>query len=219
MRSSLKQKNTRRVVNQKMETADQCRFCLDTEGTEENPLIIPCECKGSIRYVHQRCLDKWRLTEPDRNGFICRLCDSVYIFPLHVLFEEIPDPNTWSFFLLRFPIVISLIAHYIVLLVLMTTVPMTMEELFSILDYSQFLFHIFFCFLFVRRFSVRNKRLYFQRWLQLPTVVLPFAHVFFFFIRDENRVISFLVLNTFPMMYWTHHILFLQEINKQLLEA
>ncbi|NDD87434.1 MAG: hypothetical protein EBZ45_06955 [Actinobacteria bacterium] len=25
----------------------QCRFCLENEATQENPLIEPCRCRGS----------------------------------------------------------------------------------------------------------------------------------------------------------------------------
>lgn len=37
----------------------QCRICL-LEGNQENdPLISPCDCKGSIRFVHLECLRHW----------------------------------------------------------------------------------------------------------------------------------------------------------------
>lgn len=37
-----------------------CRICLcsdDTSGPTE--MISPCACKGTMRYVHSRCLKKW----------------------------------------------------------------------------------------------------------------------------------------------------------------
>eukprot|EP00820_Chromera_velia_P028378 Cvel_11634.t1-p1 / transcript=Cvel_11634.t1 / gene=Cvel_11634 / organism=Chromera_velia_CCMP2878 / gene_product=E3 ubiquitin-protein ligase MARCH7, putative / transcript_product=E3 ubiquitin-protein ligase MARCH7, putative / location=Cvel_scaffold737:888-1744(-) / protein_length=58 / sequence_SO=supercontig / SO=protein_coding / is_pseudo=false len=33
-----------------------CRVCQDGDGE----LIVPCDCKGSVKYVHRQCLDKWR---------------------------------------------------------------------------------------------------------------------------------------------------------------
>lgn len=37
----------------------QCRICL-LEGNQANdPLISPCDCKGSIRFVHLECLRHW----------------------------------------------------------------------------------------------------------------------------------------------------------------
>lgn len=34
-----------------MTAADVCRVCR-LEGDEEMPLIYPCKCSGSVRYVH-----------------------------------------------------------------------------------------------------------------------------------------------------------------------
>ena len=37
-----------------------CRICLSDEGNAtSNPLICPCECKGSMRYIHYLCLKNW----------------------------------------------------------------------------------------------------------------------------------------------------------------
>ena len=37
----------------------QCRICLCEGPCEDDPLVCPCECTGSIRYVHARCLGHW----------------------------------------------------------------------------------------------------------------------------------------------------------------
>ncbi len=40
-----------------------CRFCLleeDTSTIHKNPLISPCDCKGSLKYVHLDCLTRWQ---------------------------------------------------------------------------------------------------------------------------------------------------------------
>ncbi len=34
-----------------------CKYCL-TNDSQEN-LINPCSCQGSMRYVHEKCLEKW----------------------------------------------------------------------------------------------------------------------------------------------------------------
>jgi len=38
-----------------------CRICFDSESTEDNPLLAPCKCAGSMRYIHRACLDQWRV--------------------------------------------------------------------------------------------------------------------------------------------------------------
>jgi len=55
-----------------------CRICFDGEE-ENNPLIYPCSCDGSSKYVHKKCLDKWRLLNHNKRAFIkCMECHSPY---------------------------------------------------------------------------------------------------------------------------------------------
>ena len=50
-----------------------CKICYN--GNEEEPLLSPCNCSGSIKYVHQSCLMKWlKARKP-----ICELCNYNYI--------------------------------------------------------------------------------------------------------------------------------------------
>ena len=40
----------------------QCRICLGEEEDDEienNPLISPCKCNGTMQYIHLDCLKKW----------------------------------------------------------------------------------------------------------------------------------------------------------------
>lgn len=37
----------------------ECRICFEEE-CEDNKLISPCDCKGTSKYVHLKCLQKWR---------------------------------------------------------------------------------------------------------------------------------------------------------------
>lgn len=37
----------------------QCRICLFEGDQPDDPLVCPCQCKGSIQYVHVRCIGKW----------------------------------------------------------------------------------------------------------------------------------------------------------------
>lgn len=52
----------------------QCRICFELESSE-NPIISPCDCRGSIRYTHERCLKEWILSKnPAPSSFSCDLC-------------------------------------------------------------------------------------------------------------------------------------------------
>lgn len=56
-----------------------CRICLcgedEGEGSDEDELLAPCKCSGSVKFVHRGCLNHWR-----RSGFdpatltTCGLC-------------------------------------------------------------------------------------------------------------------------------------------------
>ena len=36
----------------------ECRICRLPAAPDE-PLLHPCRCSGSVRFVHQACLDQW----------------------------------------------------------------------------------------------------------------------------------------------------------------
>ena len=55
----------------------QCRICLD-ENEDINDLIKPCNCDGTQKYVHRKCLDKW--LEYNKEVKVCRECLYEYKF-------------------------------------------------------------------------------------------------------------------------------------------
>lgn len=40
------------------ENAPECRICLSPEE-EDNALISPCSCTGSVQYIHTKCFQSW----------------------------------------------------------------------------------------------------------------------------------------------------------------
>jgi len=77
-----------------------CRICLLEGPGEDDPLIAPCQCKGSIEYVHLGCLRHWirgRLNLSDAPGgsyfyrpLSCELCKAVYPTYIHSGHERSP---------------------------------------------------------------------------------------------------------------------------------
>ncbi len=55
----------------------QCRICLDSEYSYNNPLISACLCRGSIRWTHLDCLNTWRSVS-NKNFYECDLCKFKY---------------------------------------------------------------------------------------------------------------------------------------------
>lgn len=36
-----------------------CKICLSRSESTNNPLISPCKCNGSMKFIHFECLQKW----------------------------------------------------------------------------------------------------------------------------------------------------------------
>jgi len=51
------------------------RIC-HCEGDDESPLITPCRCTGTLRFVHQACLHQWIKSSDTR---CCELCKYDFI--------------------------------------------------------------------------------------------------------------------------------------------
>ncbi|XP_052469476.1 uncharacterized protein LOC128026410 isoform X3 [Carassius gibelio] len=56
-------------------SGDCCRIC-HCEGDDESALITPCHCTGSLRFVHQSCLQQWIKSSDTR---CCELCKYDFI--------------------------------------------------------------------------------------------------------------------------------------------
>ncbi|XP_057671801.1 E3 ubiquitin-protein ligase MARCHF8 [Diorhabda carinulata] len=54
---------------------DICRIC-HCEADADNPLLSPCYCSGSLKYVHQTCLRQWLAASDTRS---CELCKFNFI--------------------------------------------------------------------------------------------------------------------------------------------
>jgi len=53
-----------------------CRICYDDE---QDGLFVPCQCSGSMGYVHRVCLQKWRAVKVSERGYThCPMCGYEY---------------------------------------------------------------------------------------------------------------------------------------------
>jgi hypothetical protein len=56
-----------------------CRICYDGKCEEKGKLLYPCNCKGSVKYVHETCLKIWIRSIKDFSGQPeCELCKYKY---------------------------------------------------------------------------------------------------------------------------------------------
>lgn len=71
-----------------------CRICLETDYTDDNPLIAPCYCTGTSKYVHRNCLEKWRQTNPV-NSLARKQCGECHC-EYRIYREGISIPYIWN---------------------------------------------------------------------------------------------------------------------------
>lgn len=56
--------------------SDEEKVCRVCQEVDNGKLIAPCDCNGSVKYIHEACLEKWIRTS--KNGTTCPTCGSRY---------------------------------------------------------------------------------------------------------------------------------------------
>ena len=57
----------------------ECRICFEAYSTHEDPLMSPCLCNGTSKWVHKSCIQHWRYVNRNTTAFIqCRECNHPY---------------------------------------------------------------------------------------------------------------------------------------------
>eukprot|EP00929_Paragymnodinium_shiwhaense_P096550 TRINITY_DN58174_c0_g1_i1.p1 TRINITY_DN58174_c0_g1~~TRINITY_DN58174_c0_g1_i1.p1 ORF type:complete len:533 (-),score=77.05 TRINITY_DN58174_c0_g1_i1:97-1695(-) len=51
-----------------------CRICHSKEESEDDPLVAPCLCDGSLRFVHNACEQAWLSARRGPRDYRCELC-------------------------------------------------------------------------------------------------------------------------------------------------
>ena len=81
--------NKKILINAKASSKPLCRICLSEEHIKENPLIHPCNCDGTMKYIHLQCLrlliqSKIKKTENDSCKILtfkkleCEICKTAF---------------------------------------------------------------------------------------------------------------------------------------------
>ena len=62
LKSNIKEKNSDYKDTNKVKNSEKikiCRICYGDKSIKDNPLLCPCACKGSMKYIHYLCLKNW----------------------------------------------------------------------------------------------------------------------------------------------------------------
>jgi hypothetical protein len=218
-----------------------CRFCLLPQEEVKNPLVSPCACIGSVKYVHIDCLRKWReLSENPESGIRCQLCLTTFDLFLKWPIEHVPDIQTARrWFLFYKPLLVSLFVYYLNTLIYLKSVDeddllnyndvmmfylydnrsqtfflasLTGVTIYYFLVYSQYLY------------NVRSKYVYAQYWLKTkvfdvhPRNLLFHTIINLIFACFYSYPFGFLYFFALPKLLIVHvHILQKMNIDAQLL--
>jgi hypothetical protein len=102
-----------------------CRFCHEDFQSPENPFLSPCDCKGSVEFVHTECLRRWRTTTTiDVHRTHCQMCKAPFQIPRRLPLETWPGPEqTYAWQVLSQTFLITILAYYTHMCILLLVVP------------------------------------------------------------------------------------------------
>lgn len=187
-----------------------CRFCLDSKTTKMNPLLDPCDCKGSIQFVHEKCLYRWRRMDPARNGEMCLICLVPYRLLQPGILEMVPDGGKITLMFLRFPLLLCFVVNYGLILQI-SFIPK--KDIYDVFKVYQYVFQVLYMAIFWKEWNVRNKALYWSQWQHASTLFLFFAFLFCNGLLYQGQYVAILPLNFLLGLSWHRHRNILHALN------
>lgn len=197
-----------------------CRFCLDSRNTKRNPLLQPCSCRGSVAFVHRICLNKWRNQHNQRNPNQCELCGALYrIENVEGELEIIPPETGYVFLSLRYPAFLGFLMHYawIFHMGLQSLPRADITAAYSLYLNYQNLVQLVYFGLFIWKWSVKNKNMYWRGWVSDFRWLIPIIHLMLIFLMYSDIWMAGISIDFYLVMYWRGHNQILQSVNEELL--
>lgn len=191
-----------------------CRICLAQRDSKSNPLLSPCDCRGSVRYIHLHCLNHWRYIDMGKNGERCELCNAEYTIREIPIQEVIPRKDTPTAYILRYPIVLSVGIHYGVIFIMTFRYPPShvwMPNCDYIIWQDAFMFS-YLC-LLSTQFKVRQPGLYRRIADKQKAFALFSLHILCMWLLHEEYLVFGPVANALLGFYWKLHMDTLQDMN------
>jgi hypothetical protein len=193
--------------------ASVCRFCLESKETPKNPLLQPCDCRGSIRLVHEVCLNHWRRIDPVRNSITCLLCFTPYRNLRDHYIELLPDETKFLVLFARYPILLFFVVNYIG--VLHYSFLFAYYSRNSFFEMYQYVFQMVYFVLVAKLWNVNNKRAYWKRWQRPSTLFIFMCHLVSVYLIHVHEYIAIIPLNVSLTYYWHNHKQILLELNQR----
>lgn len=121
--------------------AKECWICLQSE---EADLIAPCQCTGSMKWVHRACLNRWRVDATNPKNFTnCRHCN----FKFRLVLQRDPTQDESSVHARKQRFLFKTVSNFIMMCTLLQVALVLLamgirlidpkEELVKLLDFHQ----------------------------------------------------------------------------------
>lgn len=194
-----------------------CRFCLSSKFTPTNPLISPCNCRGSLEFVHLKCLNRWRRIDVARNGIRCTLCLTNYTFQSPYQLEIIPETKGVFLYCLQYPGLILMLYNYIYTISLSSA--RNYNDYAFLEDFyrqSHYVFHLSYAVFFFSEWNVVNRNLYWQQLKSIWVFLLFGLHYYMFSLLHRDIFIIGPFLSFYMGLYWKGHLHILGAINNRI---
>jgi len=194
-----------------MPSKGQCRFCLESDIIQN--LISPCNCKGSVKYVHNDCLVKWTEARPT-TGHICNSCGIECQRVMQDDFKIISLVFKENILCLKCPYTILSTNQWASFFIYMSLYPLF--SYYSIYLIYQTIFHcIYMSYFFYILSKVHNFRVYMIHWILNILLVVPLSHIFFVYTFPFAFYIGGIGMNICVFIYFYEHYRILHKFETQ----
>lgn len=198
--------------------APYCRICYEAYQTTRNPLIVPCDCKGSLQHIHRRCLLRWALTHETSPETVCHLCSQRYRIGGTDRLESIPEDGGTYQVILQNPVALIIVAHYVSILMLNAIPKHLHKSRFAIYaGWGHACIHLLYLGLFASSMRIRNMALYTVYWIRHYAVV-PVLHFILYKLYTYGYNEFGYVADLWLGAYWYAHQQVLRKINEEILQ-
>ena len=189
-----------------------CRFCHDTSP----PLITPCNCQGSVKYIHKKCILRWATIDGtlDLSKFTCSLCMSPYHIAPPSLETFVTDSSTVNM-LLYHSTPASIIINYLSILIGIHTGQTISERLMA----AHLCIYILYVSLYCVYVRIQNMDLYatiaYDRRSYMYGLIQVYSSYACFTEQYALMSITAMLAHT---VLWREHVTILELVNESLLK-
>ena len=192
----------------------ECRFCLEKDNSKN--MISPCVCSGSVAFVHNNCLIKWYIINPD-SGIICPICKTDLASETEYPIEEINYFINYSMFIrIDYSVTSIFLWHWIFTMIFFIVhffYRITLSDYLLLYKNFQIFFHInYLSLLFIIITNIKLKRRYLAMWCTSLRISLIITHGLYFILFRDNLFFG-CIADFCCFQYFRHHLDILNELN------